>query len=823
LVHGELFNRVPKEDLLKIDNFLLHVAKNEQEQKRKELIHQAIEAQKKRLEKLLFDEADAFPNQKISSVVRRTVGEKLPVFVSGEQGHNVAALLQALETRELGILRQGTSASNSPEYQETIQNNQELIEKIDPLFSYTKNHEAVAQSIKLLEEDLVRPVEERRIQDPGLFAAALARIVDQDPHQAPSPGGELFPGDTPFFSNNPVVEKAARLANAMAFTSSESVTDEVEEVALVALVKTHIEDHYKALGVTIPVEAQKTIDSFRASLSNAGEDVKIPGGQLKVSEAQRKILQGAFINLDANPEVLIELLGEDFVNSQIYKDMIEKTRQDFSSLHTAGVPVIEPNKPPVKDVSLLQSMFKTKADAETALGVTIAQDLWDLKISPDIATTQIRSFKALIKLDKNHPLFTENLSKYLSSLPGFKEGAPTNVNALVIFKFLELNAASLDPENQHSWYVYLNNPNNKELQGLLKKHGLNDLVKALPSGERKFSKIDKINAAITAANLAYLAVTHPDAAFMFALGLGGQIVVKKTFSFLASKLAAKLGVKVLTKAAMLVGFKLAIKAAITSAFSAIFPIPGVNVVVGWLASNLIVKKFEAIGKFLRSASFLILMLVIAPFLILGTFGIAVNPQDVARGLITKELGKRDSSSGGNAPGIGVDCSTNPTDPVCTICAGTNGQYDVKKCPWPVATGCVSQTDHAGHKTENGGSAIDIGRKRGAIPVNGQPIRATYPGTIIEARWNFADNTRSLSPDFGNMVRIRTSTNPPFIVIYAHLRQTNSVSVGQTVSPDTIIGYVDSTGYFGDGPHLHMEVHGVRIANVVPSITLGTCW
>ncbi len=155
----------------------------------------------------------------------------------------------------------------------------------------------------------------------------------------------------------------------------------------------------------------------------------------------------------------------------------------------------------------------------------------------------------------------------------------------------------------------------------------------------------------------------------------------------------------------------------------------------------------------------------------------------------------------------INCSQEPTNPVCSICY-TNGQRDPTKCIWPVSSGCITQGPNPNHKTEPNGQGVDI-----ATEFN-TPIRAMFPGRVIEARWHFVDNQKTENPNYGNMVRIKTSTNPSFIIVYAHLRQTNTVQQGDTVTPDTIIGYVDNTGY-GTGTHLHMEIQGVPAGNVLP--------
>lgn len=97
-----------------------------------------------------------------------------------------------------------------------------------------------------------------------------------------------------------------------------------------------------------------------------------------------------------------------------------------------------------------------------------------------------------------------------------------------------------------------------------------------------------------------------------------------------------------------------------------------------------------------------------------------------------------------------------------------------------------------HHPMGGGGAshagIDIKAPRGT------PVRAAGPGTVAEISWG---------SDFGRFVRLKHGER--LETIYAHLtRVAKPLKVGDTVTPDDIIGYVGSTGR-STGPHVHLEV------------------
>ena len=123
------------------------------------------------------------------------------------------------------------------------------------------------------------------------------------------------------------------------------------------------------------------------------------------------------------------------------------------------------------------------------------------------------------------------------------------------------------------------------------------------------------------------------------------------------------------------------------------------------------------------------------------------------------------------------------------------------CPFPLAAPWpTGETWMAG----NGGSyygegahqgseyyAVDFNRIDG--PALGQPIYAAADGLVIWSGW---------LDGYGNCVML--SHRFGVVTTYAHFVRPPSVSVGQTVTTATVLGYCGSTGN-STGPHLHFSV------------------
>lgn len=115
--------------------------------------------------------------------------------------------------------------------------------------------------------------------------------------------------------------------------------------------------------------------------------------------------------------------------------------------------------------------------------------------------------------------------------------------------------------------------------------------------------------------------------------------------------------------------------------------------------------------------------------------------------------------------------------------------------WPLAQNYRNITSGFGYRASMGDyhQGIDIS----SSGIGGQPVYAARKGTVVFVGWfGSAGNAVSIRHGTYNGVTIYTS--------YFHLRDPGCVSVGQSVDPTTVIGYVGNTG--GDyGVHLHFQI------------------
>lgn len=87
---------------------------------------------------------------------------------------------------------------------------------------------------------------------------------------------------------------------------------------------------------------------------------------------------------------------------------------------------------------------------------------------------------------------------------------------------------------------------------------------------------------------------------------------------------------------------------------------------------------------------------------------------------------------------------------------------------------------------------------------GTPVHAVDGGVVRFAGWS--------DQGYGYLVVI---DHGHYQTLYAHLKDTPSVSVGQSVSGGTVIGSMGNTG-FSTGPHLHFEIrHGSTLVDPGP--------
>ena len=92
-------------------------------------------------------------------------------------------------------------------------------------------------------------------------------------------------------------------------------------------------------------------------------------------------------------------------------------------------------------------------------------------------------------------------------------------------------------------------------------------------------------------------------------------------------------------------------------------------------------------------------------------------------------------------------------------------------------------------------------------LGGTPIRPAMAGKVIQAEKNWFG--------YGNMVLVQHSNG--YESLYGHMSKIR-VSVGQSVSMNTVLGEVGSTGR-STGPHLHLEIReDGKLVN--PALILG---
>ncbi len=75
-----------------------------------------------------------------------------------------------------------------------------------------------------------------------------------------------------------------------------------------------------------------------------------------------------------------------------------------------------------------------------------------------------------------------------------------------------------------------------------------------------------------------------------------------------------------------------------------------------------------------------------------------------------------------------------------------------------------------------------------------PVYAANDGEVLKIGWD--------AKGYGHYVYVKH--NEQFYTYYAHLKEKSTLSVGDRVDTDTILGYMGSTGY-STGKHLHFTV------------------
>lgn len=135
--------------------------------------------------------------------------------------------------------------------------------------------------------------------------------------------------------------------------------------------------------------------------------------------------------------------------------------------------------------------------------------------------------------------------------------------------------------------------------------------------------------------------------------------------------------------------------------------------------------------------------------------------------------------------LGVTCAVPPKVTTGGGSSSAGAIIGANGFRFPVVGGRITQ-GYGGH---SGHLGIDVGKGYGA------PIYAIATGTVVA---RYYDNAGAL------VIKIAHNVNGRLVFsTYAHM-QSFAVSKGQTVTTDTIIGYMGSTGN-STGPHLHLEM------------------
>lgn len=119
--------------------------------------------------------------------------------------------------------------------------------------------------------------------------------------------------------------------------------------------------------------------------------------------------------------------------------------------------------------------------------------------------------------------------------------------------------------------------------------------------------------------------------------------------------------------------------------------------------------------------------------------------------------------------------------------------------WPTTTPYVI-TSYFGYRWGKLHAGIDISGSG-----FGSPIYSSTEGIVTKTYGACANNGyygSSCGGGFGNSIEIRSTTG--LTIIYAHIKNNIQVSVGQSVSKGTLLGYMGNSGS-STGTHLHFEI------------------
>lgn len=157
---------------------------------------------------------------------------------------------------------------------------------------------------------------------------------------------------------------------------------------------------------------------------------------------------------------------------------------------------------------------------------------------------------------------------------------------------------------------------------------------------------------------------------------------------------------------------------------------------------------------------------------------------------------------GPGGGPGIDCEKTPEAPECKL---TQCQGD---CRWPLDVStkfCISEGPFVGTHSRSRLSAVDFLTIGGQRSLFGANVYSQYTGTVERAVFGYPDDSgypgNSDGGTYGNHVVVRTNNGGR--LLFAHLRNIQTVREGENVPAGKVIGFVDHTGYSYD-VHLHYE-------------------
>lgn len=162
------------------------------------------------------------------------------------------------------------------------------------------------------------------------------------------------------------------------------------------------------------------------------------------------------------------------------------------------------------------------------------------------------------------------------------------------------------------------------------------------------------------------------------------------------------------------------------------------------------------------------------------------------------------SEGIGAGGMPINCATEP-DKSSPMCVLTQCKGD---CKWPLdnsSGACIIEGPFVGTHSKCRLSGIDFITLGGQGKLFGAPVYSPYAGTVERAVFGYDDNSGYAGNQdggtYGNNIMVRTSDGGH--LLFAHLRNIQTVKEGDTVAAKTVVGFVDHTGY-SLGVHLHYE-------------------